>query len=293
MGKKLIITVAPTSNFHGKEKNPAIPYSADEIAEAVYDCYNAGASIAHLHCRDKEGVPTNDLEVVRAAVEAVRTKVPKMIIQPSTAPANRPDRATVVDDGLTALECGTEMASLDMGISVTPSMCPHLEGPFHINAWTRGWLQDTARKMTEKGIKPEMEIFNHSGLEDAINLLVKPGIINEPPSFSFVLNMHAGNQGCIEYSMENLTHLVRKLPANAHFGCIGIAQTQLPATLAAILLGGNVRVGMEDNIYFSRGELAKSNAQLVERIADRIRELGHEVATPDEAREILGIMKKA
>ena len=293
MGRKVIITVAPTSNFHGKEKNPAIPYGAEEIAEAVYDCYNAGASIAHLHCRDKEGIPTNDLDVVRGIVEAVRKKTPKIIIEPSTAPANRPDRFLSVDDGLTALECDTEMASLDMGISVTPSMCPDLEGPYHFNLWTRGWLQDTARKMTEKGIKPELEIFNHSGLEDAINFLIKPGIIAEPASFSLVFNMHAGNQGCIEFSMENITHMVRKLPANCHFGAIGIGPTQLPATLAAILLGGNVRVGMEDNIYFGRGELAKSNAQLVERIADRIRELGHEVATPDEARELLGIVKKS
>ncbi|MDR3296531.1 MAG: 3-keto-5-aminohexanoate cleavage protein, partial [Clostridiales Family XIII bacterium] len=292
MAKKIIITVAPTSNFHGKEKNPALPEQPDEIAQSVYECYNAGAAIAHIHCRDRAGVPTNDIEVVREACEKIKAKSPKIIVQPSTAPANRSDRATYVDDGLSALEAGTEMCSLDMGISVTPSLCPEIEGPYHFNKWTRGWLQATAKKITEKGIKPEMEIFNHSGLEDAINLLLKPGLIAEPASFTFVMNMHQGNQGCIEYSMENLTHLVRKLPPNANFGVIGIGATQLPATIAALLLGGNVRVGMEDNIYFSRGELAKSNAQLVERIAARVRELGHEVATPDEAREILNIKKK-
>jgi 3-keto-5-aminohexanoate cleavage enzyme len=143
--------------------------------------------------------------------------------------------------------------------------------------------------MTAKGIKPEMEIFNHSCLEDAVNFLLKTNIIAEPASFTFVMDMHRGNQGCIEYNMENLTHLVRRLPPNSLFGVIGIGATQLPATLSALLLGGNVRVGMEDNIYFARGELAKSNAQLVERIAARIRELGYEVATPDEARKILGI----
>ncbi|MDR1572097.1 MAG: 3-keto-5-aminohexanoate cleavage protein [Clostridiales Family XIII bacterium] len=288
MSRKVIITVAPTGNFHGKEKNPAHPEQPDEIAQAVYDSYNAGAAIAHLHIRDRDGVSTNDLDIFREVCDRIRAKC-GIILQPSLAPANRRDRITHVDDGLTSLELGTEMCSLDMGISVTPSLCPEIEGPYHFNNWTRGWIQDAARKMTERGIKPELEIFNHSGLEDAINLLIEPGIIAGPPSFTFVTNMHGVNQGCIEYSMENLTHLVRKLPPGALFGAIGIGAAQLPATLSSLLLGGNVRVGFEDNIYFARGELAKSNAQLVERIAARARELGHEIATPDEAREMLGI----
>ena len=291
MSRKVIITVAPTSNFHGKEKNPMLPYHADEIADTLYDCYNAGAAIAHLHFRDKEGIPTNDIEILRGVVEAVQKKTPKIILEPSTAPANRADRATTVDDGLSSLEVGAEMASLDMGLSGGPSMCPELEGPYHMNMWTRDWLINAAKMMTERNIKPELEIFNHSGIEDAINLLIKPGIIAEPASFSLVLNM-MHNQGCVEFSMENITHMIRKLPPNSHFGAIGIGPAQLPANLTAVIFGGNCRVGMEDNIYFARGELAKSNAQLVERIAARIRELGFEVATPDEARELLGIVKK-
>ena len=288
---KIIVTVAPTSNFHGKESNPALPEQPDEVAQSTYEAFNAGASVVHIHSRDKDGIPTNDVNVIRETCELVRKKC-NIIIQPSIAPANRHDYITNVDDGLSALEVGAEMVSLDCGISVTPSKMPDKEGPDKIVRWTRTWLISTAKLIAEKGIKPELEIFNHANLEDAINLLIKPGLVSDPPSFNFVMNMHKVNQGSIEYSMENLTHMVRKVPPGALYGAMAVGPAQHACTIAILLLGGNVRVGFEDNIYYARGELAKSNAQLVERIVRIARELGHDIATPDEAREILGIKKK-
>jgi 3-keto-5-aminohexanoate cleavage enzyme len=213
--KKIIVTVAPSSNFQGKETNPAIPEQPDEVALSTYDCYNAGASIVHFHARDKQGIPTNDREVIIETVQKIRDKCKDIIIQPSVAPANRPDRINTADDGLSSLDVGAEMCSLDCGLVVIPSRVPHLEGPDRTIMWTRRWLVNAATKIKELGIKPELEIFNDSHLEDAINYLLEPGLIIGKPSLTMVLNMHKTSQGAIEYSMENLTHLVRKLPQDA------------------------------------------------------------------------------
>ena len=289
--KKIIITIAPSSNFQGKEANPAIPEQPDEIAQATYDCYNAGASIVHYHCRDKNGIPTNERDVIIETTQKIRAKCKDIILQPSVAPANRPDRINTADDGLSALDVGAEMCSLDCGPSIIPSRVPHLEGPERIIKWTRRWLVDTATKIKELNIKPELEIFNDSQLEDAVNLLVNKGLVIGVPTFTFVLNMSL-SQGGLEWSMENLTHLVRKTPAGSYWGVMGVGSSQLPANLASLAMGGNIRVGFEDNIYYRRGELAKSNAQLVERIAQIARDIGYEIATPDEAREMMGITKR-
>ena len=289
--RKIYITVAPSSNFQGKEANPALPEQPDEIAQATYEAYNAGASIVHFHSRDRDGIPTNDREIIIETVQRIRDKCKDIIIQPSVAPANRPDYETTADDGLNALDVGAEMASLDCGISVLRSLIPHIEGPEKIIRWTRSWLVDTATKMKELGIKPELEIFNHSNMEDAINLLVEPGLVIGVPSFTFVLNMKA-SQGGISWSMDNLMHMVRKVPEGAHWGTMGVGAAQLPSTLASLIMGGHIRVGFEDNIYYRKGELAKSNAQLVERAVRIAHDLGYEIATPDETREMLGITKR-
>lgn len=281
--RKIIVTVAPTSNFHGKEANPALPVTPKEIGEDAYRCYNAGAAIVHIHARDKNGGQTNDLNVFKEINTEVRSKC-NIILQNSTAPAMIPE--STVDDGLSVLDAGAEMCSLDCGLGLVT-----YKNMEKFTMWTRKWLLNTAKAMQERNIKPELEIFNHAQLEDVINILMPAGVINDPPSFNFVMGMQKANQGSIEYSMENLTHLVRKLPPNALFGAMGIGAQQHPATIASLLLGGNVRVGFEDNIYFRKGELATGNAQLVERIVGIATDLGYEIASPDEARAILGITK--
>lgn len=282
--KKIIVTVAPTSNFHGKEANPALPEQPKEIAEEVLRCLNAGAAIAHIHARDSYGVPTNDVNVFKEIKSEVLAKAPNIITQFSTAPAMVPE--SHIDDGLQVLDALPEMASLDCGL-----MQAYPGNFVKPTLWDRDWLRRAGRMMKERNIKPELEIFNHAQLEDVLNLFIPEGVIDTPPSFTFVFGMQKINQGSIQFSMENLTHMVRKLPHNALFGAMGIASQQHQATIASLLLGGNVRVGFEDNIYYRKGELAKSNAQLVERIVGIATDLGYEIASPDEARDILGIKK--
>lgn len=281
MARKVIVTVAPTSNFHGKEANPALPYGPDEIAQSVAEAWNAGASLAHIHARDAEGIQTNDPAVFREINAKVRDKC-DIIIQNSIAPALGPDPGTA-EDGLRVIEAEPEMASLDMGISVVTIRNPEI-----IIEWTRSFLRRAATEMKARNIKPEMEIFNDSQMEDAYEL-IEQGLLDPPYSFSFVTGMQKVNQGSIRYSPRQLQHFVDLLPPDSVFSALGIGPSQMPATVQSILLGGGGRVGFEDNIYYRRGELAESNAQLVARLVRVIDDLGLEVASPAEAREILGL----
>jgi 3-keto-5-aminohexanoate cleavage enzyme len=176
-----------------------------------------------------------------------------------------------------------EMASLDMGISVVA-----VHGKEIIIEWTRSFLRKAAKMMLDRGIKPELEIFNDSQIDDA-HMLIKEGLLTPPYSFSFVMGMQRVNQGAIAYSPQRIMNYVNLLPPQSRFSTLGIGTAQLPAVLTSILLGGNARVGFEDNIFYSKRVLASSNAQLVERLVRCIRDLGLEVASPDEAREILGV----
>lgn len=281
MARKLIITVAPTSNFQGKEANPALPEQPNEIAEDVYRCWNAGASIVHIHGRDKNGQPTNDVDVFREINTGVRAKC-DIIIQNSTAPAMK--AGTVADDGLSVLEAGPEMCSLDCGVVVIN----YKLGEVPI-MWTRDWLRKAAKMMLDKGIKPELEIFNNAQYEDAINILMKEGLIKPPYCFTYVFGMQKVNQGAVDFDVDTLNYYIKKLPSDSFFTAMGVGPAQHPATVMTMLMGGNVRVGFEDNLNFRKGELAKSNAQLVERIVGIAKDIGLEIATPAEARAILGI----
>lgn len=175
------------------------------------------------------------------------------------------------------------MASLDMGICRVKFKDLELTID-----WTRSFIRKAAGMMRERGIKPEMEIYNNSNMEDVYGL-IDEGLLTKPYYVSFVLGMHRVNQGATSFSPKHLMHYVDLLPPDCLFSALGIGGDQLPATTLAIVLGGNARVGFEDNIYYRRGELATSNAQLVERAAEWVRALGHEVATPAEAREMLSI----
>jgi 3-keto-5-aminohexanoate cleavage enzyme len=285
---KLIICVAPTSNFHGKEANPALPEQPDEIAEEVYKCWNEGASIVHIHARDKNGVPTNDPEVFREIDAKIRAKKCDIIIQHSTAPALRIEdfKAGAQIDvwaGTKSIEPRPEMASLNVGLGAV--MYRGLELPI---PWTRSFIEANAKRMMEMGIKPEIEIYNTGMMEDVYNLIDK-GLLSKPYWLSFVMGMNRVNQGAVRYSPKLLTNYVDLLPEEAMFTTLGIMETEIQACTLSILLGGHVRVGFEDNINYRKGEKARDNAQLVARIAMFGRELGREVASPAQARELLGI----
>jgi 3-keto-5-aminohexanoate cleavage enzyme len=280
MARKVIITVATTGAFHGKNANPALPEQPDEIAKEAYDCWNAGASIIHVHARDKQGKHTCDVNTLREINGLVRAKS-DIILQNSTAPRVYP--GTDVDEGLTALDAGAEMCSLDIAALVVTFNKQHV-----LNIWTRDWIRSTCQKMNEKGIRPEFELFAPTSLEDFKNVLIKENIAKPPYSCTLVMGMKV-SQGAMDYTPENLMFMRSQLPPNTNWSVMGIGQNQLEATTLGLITGGNVRVGFEDNIFYRYGELAKSNAQLVERAARMIREFGYEVATPAEARAMVGV----
>lgn len=290
MARKVIITVAQTGAFQGKEANPNIPLTPKEIADSAYDCYNAGAAIVHIHARDKDGLSTNDPKVYSEIGSGIKAKC-DMILQYSTAPANR--EGTGAEDGMKLLYdkdlFKPEMCSLDCSLISTS-----WQGRTFVYEWYRDFLVKYAGMMKELGIKPELECFEPTSIEDVFNVLEPAGVLDDPVSLSFVMGMDRISQGAISFSEENLDFMIKKLPRDrfVNFSTISIgAKNHVPGMAMTVLKGGGARVGMEDNIYYGPGELLKSNAQMVERAVRIIRELGLEVATPDEAREILKLKK--
>ena len=285
---KLIVTVAPTSNFHGKEANPALPFSPREVADAVHECWNEGASIVHMHGRDAAGLPTNDPAFFQEADRLIREKKCDIVLQHSMAPANPMLlglKEGDIDDGIrtTTTTPPPEMASLE----VAPSNII-AGGKVYNMLWDRLWAQKTAQYLKDKGIKPEVEIYNNSDMDD-LEYLIDQGVLTKPYYASFVLGMHKVNNQASRYSPRHLMHLVDLLPGDSLFSVLGIGPTEFQAATLSMLLGGNVRVGFEDNIYIERGKLAKSNAELVRKAVRIARELGREIASPAETREMLGI----
>jgi 3-keto-5-aminohexanoate cleavage enzyme len=271
--QKLIITAALTGAEVTKKQQPNLPVTPDEIAEAAYEAYKAGASIVHIHARDKDGNSTQDYEVYKEIKEKIEAKCP-VIFQPSTGGAvwHTPE------ERLQPVELRPEMATLSTG---TCNFGPDV----FMNS--QEYIEKFAKRMKELGVKPEIEVFERGMINNALTL-VKKGLIDEPLHFDFVM----GVPGAISGEIRDLLYLVESIPKGSTWTVAGIGRYELPLATAAILLGGHVRVGFEDNIYYRKGELAKSNAQLVERIVRLANELGRQVATPDEAREILGLVKK-
>jgi 3-keto-5-aminohexanoate cleavage enzyme len=271
---KLIITAALTGGFHGRDANPNLPEQPDEIAQAAYDCWQAGAAIVHLHARDKSGKVTCDPQIYAEIVAKVRARC-DVITQVSTGggPGLTPEERSK------AIEVDADMASLNMGTMVRTRWG---EGSIGLN--TRSQIESYAKAMLDKSIKPEMEVYSHSMIVD-VNNLIEKNLVKEPYYIDFVLGMT--NQGALPGEPKHLLSLIEYLPEGAIFNVSGVGPAQLPLTTLAMLLGGHSRVGLEDNIYYTKGILAKSNAQLVERTARIARELGREPASPGEARQIL------
>lgn len=284
--RKVIITVAQTGAFQGKEANPNIPLTPQEIGKSAKECIDAGAAVIHVHARDKEGVSTNDPKVYSEIGSEIRSRT-NAIVQYSTAPANV--FGTSAEDGMKLLYdpdlVKPDMCSLDCSLIGTS-----WAGRTFIYEWTRDFILKYMKKMQEMNIKPELECFNIETVEDVMNYFIPSGFIGDPVSLSFVMGMDKISQGAIAFSEENLDLMISKLPKDrpVNFTTIAIgAKNHVPGLTMSALKGGNVRVGMEDNIYYSKGRLLKSNAEMVERAVRIIHELGMEVATPDEAREIL------
>lgn len=222
--------------------------------------------------REDDGAPSQRLERFREAITAIRKKAPGVIIQISTGGAI----GESIENRAKPLELKPEMASLNLG-TMNFGEDVFYNHPKDIAA--------LAERIYANGITPELEVYEAGMLESAFRLL-KKGILKEPLHFQFVLGVPGGMSG----DLKNLMHLVSLLPARAHWAVAGIGRFELPLALHALLLGGHVRVGFEDNIYYSKGVLAESNAQLVARVVRMAHEVGREVATPGVARKILGLV---
>jgi 3-keto-5-aminohexanoate cleavage enzyme len=267
---KLIITVALTGAEVTKKQQPNLPITPDEIAEEAYRCWQVGASIVHIHARMPDGTPTQSKEVYAEIKDKIRQKC-DIIIQFSTGGAvwHKPE------ERIQCLDAMPEMATLSAG------SCNFGDDVFMNSP---SFMELLAKTMKEKGIKPEIEVFEPGMIENALRL-VKKGLLELPLHFDFVL----GVPGAMPGNIEDLLFLVKKIPNGCTWSVAGIGRYELHLAVHAILMGGHVRVGFEDNIYYRKGELATSNAQLVERIVRIAREVGRDIATPNEARAILGI----
>ncbi len=268
--EKLIITAALTGAEVTRDQQPNLPLTPDEIAEAAYECYLAGASIVHVHARDAEGNPTQDIDVYKEIKEKVEAKCP-IIFQPSTGGAvwHTPEQR------LQPVDLKPEMATLSCGTcNFGPDVFMNSEE----------YIEKFAVKMQEMGVKPEIEVFERGMIENA-KRLVKKGLVKAPLHVDFVL----GVPGACPGNPEDLMFMVNQIPQDWTWTVAGIGRTETPLAVMAIIMGGHVRVGFEDNVYYSKGRLAKSNAEFVERIVRLAKEIGREVATPDEARAILGL----
>jgi 3-keto-5-aminohexanoate cleavage enzyme len=274
---KVIITVAQTGALVSKSMNPNVPEQPEEIAISAYECYNEGAAIVHIHARDKNGVTTGSSAVFRDIHERIRRKC-NIIIQDSTGGGAN----LTIEQRTECLEAYPEMASLNMGTLMRVSG-PQAGTPF---ANIRPDIEAFVTRMNQFGVKPEMECYNLAMFREVNNLIEKK-LITKPYYVDLILGMQY--QGALEANPLLLPVYLQFLPADTIFNTLGVGAGQTPIGTMGMILGGCVRVGMEDNLLYRKGEQVKSNAQLVARIVRIARELNKEPATPDEARQILGL----
>ena len=278
---KVVITAALNGAFVTKDVNPSVPEQPDEIARSARECADAGAAIVHIHARDGQGRPCGTREKFEEILAAVRGACPDIIVNVSTGGGTN----LTIEERVSCLDADPEMASLNMGTLMRQSG-PNAGEPFvNMTADIEAW----AAKMKAMRIKPEMECYSHSMYRDVRNLIAK-GLVEPPYYVNFVLGMK--HQGAVEASPEMLTSMCQALPDGCYFNVTATGASQLPLTTMGMVMGGAVRVGLEDNVYYVKGETARSNAQLVERTVRIARELTLEPATPDEARAILGVSWK-
>lgn len=272
-GEELIITAALTGGVHGKEANPNLPETPEEIGRAAAACEDAGASVVHLHARRENGERAFDRERFQELDDAVREHTENVIIQNSTGGTGAP-----LDHRIEALRTDPppEMASLDMG---PLNRYQHLTSEN-----TRNTIETLAAEMREREIKPELEVFNNGHLNE-VHRLLEHAEVAEPLYATLIF----GPGTLTMPTPQNFIALIEDLPEGALFNTLGFGRHQLPFATLGMLFGGHVRVGLEDNVYYRRGELAESNAQLVRRVANLAGTLEREVATPAEARAILGL----
>lgn len=273
---RLIISAAITGSWPTRQQTPYVPITPQEIASSALEAWREGAAIVHIHVRDDDGRVTCDRDRYQRVVDLIRSAGSDVILNLSTGGGAG---TTGFDDRLNAILIGPELASFDAG-SVNFGDRVFVNPP--------DFLERMARMMKEKGVKPEIECFETGMISNAMRL-AEAGLIDQPYWFQFVLGLRGGAPA----TAKQLLHMAESIPPGALWSVCAIARHQLPMNVMAIAMGGHARTGLEDNIYYSRGELARSNAQLVARLVRIARECGRGIATPDEARAMLGLRPRA
>jgi uncharacterized protein (DUF849 family) len=274
---KVIISAALTGAVTTKKHCPAIPYTPVEIAEEARRAYEAGAAIVHIHARTDQGMPTWDAEVFRRIMEETRARCP-VLINWSTGGAGP------MSDRVDHLALRPEIAALNMG-SMNYAKWRRDKKQFAFNLVFQNSFDDIvafARAIRENGIKPEMECFDTGHVHSHV-VLEDMGLLDQPYHFSFIMGVLGG----IPATARHLGFQAENVPAGSRWKVIGISREQWPLCMAALSLGGDIRVGLEDNFYLPDGEMASSNGDLVEAAAGLVALSGRSVASVDEARAIL------
>ena len=268
----LVITVAPVGGELTREQQPNLPLTPDEIAEEVARCREAGASIVHLHVRDEDGRPTQGRDHFERAIDAIKRAAPDVIVQTSTGGSV----GMTEEERSQPLDLKPEMAtvttgSVNFGDEVFENPYPLVERFF--------------LRMRDLGVQPEFEVFDTGMVETAKRLVTAHDAEPRHQHYDLVLGVPGGMAG----TPQAVAFMAGILPRGATWTATGIGRTHLPVTLTALAMGGHVRTGFEDTTRYERGRLAASNDELIARVARLAREIGREVATPDRAREIVGI----
>lgn len=274
MKSPLIITAAICGAEVMKRDNPAVPYTTTELAAEAERCFREGARVIHLHVRRPDGTPTQDKEVFREAMEAIHARVPDVIIQVSTGGAV----GMGVQERAQVLELGPEFCTLTTGTVNFGDEVFQNDFPT---------IRSIARKATENGVRVEIEVFDAGFVDNAMRL-VREGVLETPLHFDFVLGVPGGMTG----TEDRLDFLLDTIPEGSTWMVAGIGRFELPLARAAIIRGGHVRVGLEDNIYVSKGVLAKGSFELVREVRKYADEAGRPLASPEEARDLLHLPQR-
>lgn len=271
--EKLIITAGITGSRITRQQTSYIPITPEEIARSGIEAWKAGASILHIHVRDPEtGLGTQNVAIFKEVVDRIRSETDAILCLTTSG---IPGRNLPIAERLQPLSLQPEFVSFDAG-SINMGENVFLN--------PQEFLEALAKATLEKGIRPELEVFEVGMVYTCLKYLER-GLLKPPFHFQFVL----GTPNGMPATVKSLLHLTEIIPDDSTWSVIGVGPGQLPMAMIAMTMGGHVRVGLEDNIYYSRGVLAKTNAELVERIIRIAREYGREVATPGEARKILSL----
>src|SRR5512137_810331 len=275
MGETAIVTCAVVGAEVTRAQSPAIPYTPEEIAGAALEAWRAGAAVVHLHARHPDGRPSQESRHFREIVERIRSAGSDVVIQCSTGGAV----GMGVEERLGSLVPGAEMATLNLGTM-------NFGDDVFVNS--RPDIVRIAGRIRERGLAAECEVYD-AGMLETLRWLLDRDLLARPYHVQFVLGVPGGMSG----TERNLRFLVEGLPEPAHWTVAGIGRFEMPMAEAALRMGGHVRVGLEDNLFLSKGVLAKGNHELVAAAVRMVRETGRELATPAEARRILEIASHA